>query len=154
MNATEPFVSKGGHEDFWNRTKTINDPCPAGWTILGERGGELFSLKSSKTIKVTEPTSYSSNGRFGMEVKFVSEGTTYDTWWPAAGFRSVDGRLGNLGYGGYYWHYDHIEANHGGHGLSFSLNSKKGEYSIGITGGPIGNHACSVRCVKALQSSE
>ena len=154
LNATEPFVSKGGHEDFWNRTKTINDPCPAGWTILGERGGELFSLKSSKTIKVTEPTSYSSNGMFGMEVKFVSEGTTYDTWWPAAGFRSVDGRLGNLGYGGYYWHYDHIKANHGGHGLSFSLNSKRGGYSIGSNGGPIGNHACSVRCVKALQSSE
>ena len=35
-------LASSGHEAYWNRTKPIFDPCPAGWNVLGERGGGLF----------------------------------------------------------------------------------------------------------------
>lgn len=126
-NTVAPFISKGGHEDFWNRSKTVNDPCPAGWSILGEGSGS-FGKPDEKLSKA-----YCGNGTYGLEAVYTVKNVGNNTvWWPASGFRSVDGTLGNLGYGGYYWAYDHIEATHGGHGMFFTISndSKKGvQYS-------------------------
>lgn len=160
LNQTEPFVSKGDHEDFWNRSKTINDPCPAGWTILGKSGqhanesggggggkqGEIFGKPASRT-------DYKGNGVYGIETTYYVNGKTYTVWWPAAGFRSIDGTMGNVGRGGWYWYFDHIAASHGGHGWSFIEKEEKGyKYKAGITNGaPMTNHASSIRCVKAKQ---
>lgn len=142
LNQTDPFVSNGKHEDFWNRSKTIKDPCPAGWTIMGENG-DLYG-KPSKTI------SYMSGGIYGIEAEYAFNGESPSiVWWPASGFRSVDGMLGNLGLGGYYWWFDHIDADHGGHGWWFAKDSKKEVYKN--ASGVMTNHACSVRCVKAKQ---
>ncbi len=143
LNKTEPFASNGNHEDFWNRSKTIKDPCPAGWTVLGENG-DLFGKPSTETY-------YTSDGVYGIEATYSDKKGTWSStvWWPASGFRSVDGTLGNIGIGGYYWHFDHIDNTHGGHGQSFTKKSNKNEYEFGS--GAMTNHACVVRCVKARQ---
>ncbi len=143
LNTTEPFASNGNHEDFWNRSKTIKDPCPAGWTVLGENG-DLYG-------KPTTETYYMSDGVYGIEATYNDKKTDWSStvWWPASGFRSVDGTLGNIGIGGYYWHFDHIDNTHGGHGQSFEKKSDKNEYKFGE--GAMTNHACVVRCVKARQ---
>lgn len=151
LNTTAPFISKGGHEDFWNRTKTINDPCPAGWTVLGERNGVFFD-------KVKSVTQYHNGGAYGLEMTFDDNNVV---WWPAAGFRSVDGTLGNIGDGGYYWAYDHIEASHGGHGWAWPggtnvYDSKKDGYGkdVKCNIAVMTNHASVIRCVKAKQFGE
>lgn len=165
LNQSEPFKSNGDHEDFWNRSKTINDPCPAGWTIIGKDGkhanekgnnnkddesggnGDLYGVPSS----VQE---YHGNGMYGIEATYNVNGSTYTVWWPAAGFRSVDGLMGNVGKGGYYWFFDHIAASHGGHGWSFFEKTDKNKptsFERKTKGDPMTNHASSVRCVKAKQ---
>lgn len=145
LNQTEPFVSNGKHEDFWNRSKTINDPCPAGWTMLGENG-KLYQTPTSQE-------QYFTDGVYGIEAVYtLSDGSSSIVWWPASGFRSVDGTLGNIGLGGYFWWFDHIDAEHGGHGSFFYKDANKGIYKTGT--GVMTNHASSVRCVKAKQSSE
>lgn len=147
LNQTEPFVSNGKHEDFWNRSKTINDPCPAGWTMLGENG-KLYDKPSSQE-------QYFSDGVYGIEAVYtLSDGSSSTVWWPASGFRSVDGTLGNIGLGGYYWWFDHIDAEHGGHGQYFYKVEKKYLYEYKDGSGVMTNHASSVRCVKAKQSQE
>ena len=145
LNKTEPFVSNGKHEDFWNRSKTINDPCPAGWTMLGE-DGKLYDTPTSQE-------QYFTDGVYGIEAVYtLKDGTSSTVWWPASGFRSVDGTLGNIGLGGYYWWFDHIDAQHGGHGSFFYKEANKGIYKTGT--GVMTNHASSVRCVKAKQSED
>ncbi len=148
LNQTEPFVSSGDHEDFWNRSKTINDPCPAGWTMLGDNS-DLYGTPSTEAY-------FMADGVYGIEASYTYKNSTETStiWWPASGFRSVDGTLGELGLKGYYWAFDHIDANHGGHGWYFAkyYDKKKGYYYKSNDGiSDMTNHACVVRCVKAKQ---
>ena len=83
---------------------------------------------------------------YGMMSKFTYNGTTYYTWWPAAGVRTISGYLGGVGYQGMYFHYDHIAATHGGHGSSFYNG---GNWTVGT----MTNQAASVRCVREKQFS-
>ncbi len=147
INTTYPFISNGEHEDYWNRSKTVNDPCPAGWTIIGKYG-QYFDTRSS-TIN-----HFHSGNSYGLEVICYVNGTDYTSWWPAAGFRSVDGTMGNVGDGGYYWWFDHLAADHGGHGWMFdTYKSDKypGLYTR-IKEDIHTNQACVIRCVKAKQT--
>lgn len=136
-NIGNPFWSVGGHEDFWNRTKTVHDPCPAGWTVLGEQNGVFISSDTKKWVSF-------GGGYGGMETQL----TGYEkVWWPAAGVRSIRGKLSNMGYSGAYFWYDHIVNTHGAHGMYFNGNAtilaEKGT-----------NHAGSVRCVKVKQDAK
>ena len=144
-NTKAPFVSNGDHEDFWNRTKTINDPCPAGWTIIGERKGAFYK---NPTITATM-----TNGVYGADISCIIGGTKYTVWWPAAGFRSVHGRMGNLGEMGVYWLFDHISNVHGGHYWQL-LKVRDGKtYTYKATFDCKTNHAGSMRCVRANQTN-
>jgi hypothetical protein len=109
---------------------------------LGENG--KLSQTPSSSVQ------YTSGGVYGIEAVYTSkDGSTSSTvWWPASGFRSVDGTLGNIGLGGYYWWFDHIGATHGGHGWWFYKNGTTFKEDSGV----MTNHASSVRCVKAKQS--
>ena len=131
-----------GHEAYWNRTKTIFDPCPAGWTVLGERNGVFFGGKETKTAVTTAPA-------YGLSVEFTYNGTKYTSWWPAAGVRTTKGTMAEVGYRGAYLHYDHINATHGGHGTSFYL--KTNSYIMDYKDAVMTNHATSIRCVRAKQ---
>lgn len=132
------FASKGGHEDYWNRTKTINDPCPSGWTVLGERGGKFFG-KDALTY-----TWNSGNEVYGMTSKLSG----YDeVWWPAAGSRSMLGTMSDVGFLGVYAQYDHVSSDHGAHCMYFGYNEKRGDDTKT-------NHAASIRCVKVKQGAQ
>lgn len=141
-------LQKSGHEAYWNRTKTIMDPCPVGWTVLGERNGVYF--KNGKFTPVFHPI-------FGLYYDWNG----HRSFWPAAGVRTLLGTVADVGYRGAYWHYDHIEVNHGGHGDDFiytSTTDRNGvvtegyKFDIGGFGtGIITNNACPVRCVRMLQ---
>lgn len=127
-------LQTSGHEAYWNRTKTIFDPCPAGWTVLGEGSGAMITGKGTAEYVSTGNT-------YGL--KYTCNGNTI--WWPYAGVRAYDGRIGNVGVDGAYIYYDHIEATHGWHGMDI--------YASKQTLGTVhSNHAASVRCVRAKQS--
>lgn len=132
-------LSDGGHQSYWNRTKTVMDPCPVGYSVLGDNasyfGKETKSFVSSAT------------DGYGMTTSFTLSGVTYDTWWPAAGCRSITGKLGSVGYMGVYYHYDHISATHGGHGFYFYTTATgSGKFETQTT-----NHGGSLRCVREKQ---
>lgn len=140
-------LSDGGHEAYWNRTKTIMDPCPVGYSVLGKGNGDGdFFNKDVMTYTADE-----TNGIFGCTSTY--NGTSI--WWPAAGFRDIYGKMADVGYIGAYFHFDHIAAEHGGHGSFFRLSfNNKGQ----IQGGweemtVMTNHASSVRCVREKQDT-
>lgn len=140
-----------GHEAYWNRTKTAFDPCPAGWTVLGERDAYFWGRNDTFSVSNSTPS-------FGVTSHFTYDGTEYHVWWPAAGVRTTNGTMAEVGYRGAYFHYDHINHYHGAHGSSFYLNNKGG-YSFDF-GGPssgngsvLSNHALSIRCVRAQQNT-
>ena len=86
---------------LWGATKTVYDPCPAGWRIpdggyndgLGE-GGMKDGIWATAGIPGAGPTAFDEYdiGRFGK--LFSSQFCTPDSWYPAAG--SIDGNTGNL----------------------------------------------------------
>ena len=119
-------LSDGGHQAYWNRTKTIMEPCPVGYSVLGELGG-VYLGSDSKTyiweekttdenVGATSGLNHNDHAIYGVKTQL----TGYDpVWWPAAGVRTISGYLGGVGYQGMYFHYDHIAATHSGHGSSF-----------------------------------
>ena len=139
-------LSDGGHQAYWNRTKTIMDPCPVGYSVLGKGDieGDFFG-NDTKTYIADEE-----RGIFGCTSTY--SGTS--VWWPAAGFRTIYGRMADVGYIGAYFHFDHIAAEHGGHGSFFRLDYNKGarkgswdEMTV------MTNHASSIRCVREKQDT-
>ncbi|MCQ2118688.1 MAG: hypothetical protein MJY84_02060 [Bacteroidales bacterium] len=142
-------LADAGHEAYWNRTKTIMDPCPVGYTVLGERKGKLIN---------NDTNNFDSSNPYGVTTTFSYSGTSYSTWWPAAGVRTIDGKIADVGHYGAYFYYDHISATHGGHGMLFEITTNKG--TTGITwkvkanaenGGVITGHSTPIRCVRAKQ---
>lgn len=138
-------LSFGGHEAYWNRTKTIMDPCPPGYSVLGERGGYFFKGNGTKDWRTN------TQGHPGYGLMYSVYGN--DIWWPAAGVRSCEGLMAGVGEYGFYFFYDHISANHGGHGVIFSLTGPSdGKFLTNASkDAVITNHATPVRCVKDKQ---
>lgn len=130
-------LSDGGHQSYWNRTKTIMDPCPVGYSVLGD-GGAYFN-KDTKTYTGSGTT-------YGMTTTLSGYSPV---WWPAAGCRSVDGCLGSVGYMGVYYFYDHISATHGGHGFYLTITGASAGSNATVTT----NHGGSLRCVREKQDT-
>ncbi len=157
-------LSDGDHESYWNRTKTIMDPCPVGYSVLGS-GERRLEVNSDAQVALSNmnPTFYHSDtDGYGLETSWTYGGTTYTCWWPAAGVRTFYGELAEVGNCGLYFYYDHIEDAHGGHGMAFYLTkvATKGKDdpvaagTIYTSKGIISNHACSVRCVREKQFND
>lgn len=143
-------LSDGGHQAYWNRTKTIMDPCPVGYSVLGKGDNEgKFFNRDTFTYTLDEE-----NGIFGSTSTY--NGTS--VWWPAAGFRTIYGRMADVGYIGAYFHFDHIAAEHGGHGSFLKLDTEtkngvttvKGSWTQSTV---MTNHASSIRCVRDKQNT-
>ncbi len=85
----------------WQSSKTIYDPCPAGWRVPdgGDNGVWSTALGSSSSYKVTYDTT---NEGLNFSGKFGSASTI---WYPASGYRLGDGGgvLSRVGYAGYSW---------------------------------------------------
>ena len=136
-------LNSSGHDAYWYRTKTAFDPCPAGWTVLGD---DAQFLNSNRNYEA-----YSPDGVFAGIISHHSDG--HDVWWPAAGFRSLDGRVSDAGYRGAYVAFDHIDATHGLHGMNFYIGNNKGSMKLTMEDNidAFTNGSVSVRCVKAIQ---
>ena len=153
-------LSDGGHQAYWNRTKTIMDPCPVGYSVLGDKtdvqGVYLTENTKQMIFEAAGNTAYSDwnvsnhpdHPVYGMMSKFTYNSTVYYCWWPAAGVRTISGYLGGVGYLGMYFHYDHIAATHGGHGSYFDNGGNN------WAAGKMTNQAGSVRCVREKQFSD
>ena len=84
----------------WQSSKTIYDPCPAGWRVPdgGDNGVWSTALGSSSSY----------NGKYdstnaGMNF-YGKLGSASTIWYPASGSRNYnDGALNLVGYDGYYW---------------------------------------------------
>ena len=117
----------------WQSTKTIYDPCPAGWHVPD---GGTYGVWNKAGFK---DQSYDSSDK---GVLFGSGISSPATWYPAAGYRSgSDGSLGGAGYFGY--------------SLSVTLNGNYA-YSLGFSGNGSVDRVCwcyrvsglSVRCLQ------
>lgn len=165
----------GARQDYWNRQKTVHDPCPSGWTILGD--GASFWNQGNELEQFTYGGFKDVNGRYLGGVYSQLPGYPDKVWWPAAGVRTIYGKLANLGHTGVYYMFDHIAHTHGAHMARFLLNTKiddsnvqtsftiqgkdyqsSGFYNgllaqINVNGDSSGtNQACNVRCVKVDQN--
>ena len=81
-------------------TKSIYDPCPAGWRVPDGGSSGVWSKALGSSSSYTG-TYNSTNEGMNFSDKFGSASTI---WYPASGFRSSgDGSLYNVGYYGYYW---------------------------------------------------
>lgn len=139
----------GDHEAYWNRTKTIFDPCPPGYSVLGERGGYFFGGAGT--------SQWYGNDTNGYGLMYTYSGTfgSNQIWWPAAGVRARDGKMAGVGEYGLYFFYDHIDADHGGHGLGFKVTgANSGSFLTKSNSDEVlTNHATPIRCVKAIQEA-
>ena len=82
-------------DNSWNSTKTIYDPCPAGWRVPdGGTSGIWAKASSGKDFSVTQ-------GTYGRNFSGVF-GSDKTIWYPAAGtFRKDSGEL--FSASGNYW---------------------------------------------------
>lgn len=79
----------------WQSTKTIYDPCPAGWRVPDGGSNGVWNTAGF------DDHSYDSSDE-GM--LFGSGISSPATWYPAAGYRYYDnGALRSVGFHGYYW---------------------------------------------------
>lgn len=165
----------GSREDYWNRQKTVHDPCPSGWSILGDSGS--FWNQGNSLEQFSYGGFKDQNGKYIGGIYSQLPGYTHKVWWPAAGVRSIYGKIANLGQTSVYYMLDHINLTHGAHVARFLLNieisqanidktftiqgkdpSDSGTYNgltsqINVDGNKYGtNHAATVRCVKVDQN--
>ena len=100
-----------------DKTKSIYDPCPAGWRVPdgGDNGVWSKAFGSSSYFVHT----YNSSN-VGMNFPGVF-GSASTIWYPASGYRYYyDGSLDYVGYYGYYWSAS--PSNNVAYGLDFDNN--------------------------------
>lgn len=153
QGADDPIVvddNNTDHEILWNRTKTIYDPCPAGWTVIGFDGknAKFYTDEAVKSAEVVNgPLSY------GIWISPKVNGIAQaPQWWPSSGFRDIKGRVADLGERSVSWTCDHVNHVHGGHSWTTtrSIDSRNNvTYSSNIDVKT--PNAGTVRCVRGLQ---
>lgn len=86
----------------WTSSKTVYDPCPAGWRVPEGGNDGIWSKALGSSSDLYDPSLYNSTANgINFSGKFGSDSTI---WYPASGSRSItDGGLGQIGNSGYYW---------------------------------------------------
>lgn len=90
----------------WGSTKTMYDPCPAGWRVPdgGKEGVWSKALGTSQYFREGPMDADNKGFNFGKGAGANSFGPDAMIWYPTAGFRSLnDGTLKFAGYDGYCW---------------------------------------------------
>ena len=91
----------------WESTKTVYDPCPAGWRVPegGDNGVWAKALGSSAYVSLS--FDYSKRG-----INFAGTyGEAECIWYPISGYRyGSGGGLNEVHRSGYYWSYSPIES--------------------------------------------
>ena len=93
LNARDPKVGKIIGTNRWGSTKTLYDPCPAGWRVPDGGSNSIWNQAGLTKDNLTRE-----NGG----AKFTIDG--FSTWYPASGsIGYTDGVLANGGTIGYFW---------------------------------------------------
>ena len=83
-------------DDSWGSTKTIYDPCPAGWRVPDGGNAGIW-------YKAIGSTNTTTGGTYGLNFSNVF-GTDATIWYPASGYLTEDGgKLDDVGNYGSYW---------------------------------------------------
>ena len=84
----------------WESTKTVYDPCPAGWRVPEGGGDGVWAKALGSSASVSLLFDSSKRG-----INFTGAyGDSECIWYPNSGFRNYsDGGLNNVNYGGYSW---------------------------------------------------
>ena len=89
----------------WQSTKTIYDPCPAGWRVPDGGSNGVWATAFGTSNSWNKASNWDSNNR-GMDFSSTDKilGNAGPIWYPASGYlRYNDGVLFNSGRYGYYW---------------------------------------------------
>ena len=126
-----------------DKTKSIYDPCPAGWRVPDGGSNGVWSKALGSSSSFIQSSLYNST-KEGMNFsgKFGSASTI---WYPASGYRSSDdGSLYSVNYDGSYWSAS--PSSYYACGLYF--------YDSGYVGPSNGYYRASGRSVRCLQDSK
>ncbi|MDR2962951.1 MAG: Ig-like domain-containing protein [Bacteroidales bacterium] len=100
-SSADPLINTNGSTEWWNCRydevwENSNDPSPVGYRIPAKE--ELWALLDEDNVTNEWTTQNGVNGR-----KFTDKTTGASVFFPAAGFRAVEGVLNDVGNTGYYW---------------------------------------------------
>ena len=89
------------NNDLWKSSKTIYDPCPAGWRVPDGRDNGVWSKACGSSSSFSNYPYDSSDEGMNFSGKF---GSASIIWYPASGSRyGSGGSLDFVGRYGYYW---------------------------------------------------
>ena len=89
------------NNDLWKSSKTIYDPCPAGWRVPDGGDNGVWSKACGSSSFFEDYPYDSSNEGMNFSGKF---GSSSIIWYPASGYHNGNsGSLDYIGRYGYYW---------------------------------------------------
>lgn len=123
-----------------DKTKSIYDPCPAGWRVPDGGGSGVWSKALGSSSFFTQSSLYNStNEGMNFSSKFGSASTI---WYPASGYRGGgDGGLNGVGGNGYCWSASPYSG--GAYYLYFDSDG-----GVNLSGGNFRAFGHSVRCLQ------
>ena len=150
------FITRNGNNSDWyytgdystdntrwttsDKTKSIYDPCPAGWRVPDGGSNGVWSKALGSSERFTDKSLYnSSNEGMNFSGKFGSASTI---WYPASGYRySRDGSLDDVGSSGHCWSASPNSK------YAYSLDFDFSGYVVPLAGN-FRAYGLSVRCLK------
>ena len=89
----------------WRSSKTVYDPCPAGWRVPNGGSDGVWSKAFGTSSSWGNSSNWDSSNK-GMDFSGIDKklGSSGPIWYPASGYRnSSDGALSLVGGNGSYW---------------------------------------------------
>ena len=89
----------------WQSSKTIYDPCPAGWRVPDGGSGGVWATAFGTSSYWAKSSNWNSTYK-GMDFSKTDKklGSSGPIWYPASGYRnSIGGSLYSVGSNGYCW---------------------------------------------------
>ena len=144
-NNDDWYYSSGSSTDNtrWQSSKTIYDPCPAGWRVPdGGSTGVWSKAFGTSSYWATSSNWDSTNNGMDFSKTDKKLGSSGPIWYPASGYRhDSSGALSNVGSRGYYWSVSPL-----GHHAYFLYFSYSGY--VGPAGSSYRAYGQSVRCLQ------
>lgn len=133
---------------LWGTTKTIYDPCPAGWRVpdayvLDSNNAHVYAKEAWSTDdNVLKYQRVASNGQYGVYLYLNTSGTA---WYPNNGYISLAGKLLMVGQFSCYWSCNPNSL------ATYCMEMSQAGSSLTYNGrvyGKVRGEGHSVRCIK------